>query len=56
MREKLLTKCLEEKSGWDDKSWSEQDILFDMKNKIELKMPVDIANYALFLWCKSTQS
>lgn len=52
MKDKLFKKFLEGKSGWDDPSWTEEQIMEALKEHVrkDNRDMVDVANLAMFLW------
>lgn len=53
MKSKLKRKYLEGRSGWDDPSWTVDEIKAALVAHVEKGDPVDIANFAAFWWNKS---
>lgn len=52
MKRKLHDKYIAGKSGWDDPAWTIDDVLGQLKVHIDKGDPVDVANYAMFVWYK----
>lgn len=52
MKKKLRSKSHAGKHGWADPNWKKKDIIQQLRKHITKGDPVDIANYALFLWWK----
>lgn len=50
MTDKLITKSLEGKGGWDDEEWTIEDIKKALIEHIEKGDPIDVANFAAFWW------
>ena len=50
MENKLLAKLKSGRSGWDDSSWTEEDILKALKEHLEKGDMIDVANFAMFYW------
>ena len=54
MKAKLLKKMNAGRSGWDDPSWTPAQIRQALIDHVQKCDPVDVANYALFLWTRLT--
>ena len=52
LRQKLVHKWLEGKSGWDDHDWSYEDIVKQLIEHIEKGDMLDVAAFAMFAWNK----
>lgn len=50
MKAKLRKKILEGYKGWDDPKWTREKIVEALKAHLEKGDPVDIANFAAFIW------
>ena len=50
VREKLTQTLRQGRSGWDDPSWTEDDIRAALAEAVAKGDPVDVAAYAAFLW------
>ncbi len=50
MKKKLRQKFLEGRHGWDSPDWPKDDIRRRMYEHIDKGDPVDVANFAMFLW------
>jgi hypothetical protein len=50
MKSKLRMKAMEGKSGWDDPEWTRDQIKRAMIEHVDKGDPVDVANFAAFLW------
>lgn len=52
MFEKLKRTHAEGRRGWDSDDWTEEDIEENIKSQLlcDPVDPIDIANYAMFLW------
>ena len=55
MRRKLMRKLSTGYSGWDDPDWTEASIRAAMIEHVEKGDPVDIANFAAFLWNRAPE-
>ena len=52
MKQKLFRKYFEGYTGWDNPSWTPDKIMKALKDHIEKRDMVDVANFAMFLWNK----
>lgn len=51
MKYKLLLAAVDKmKSGWNDPRWSEDEIVNALREHVDKGDPVDVANFAAFLW------
>ncbi len=51
MKTKLTEKAVYDgKTGWDDPAWTPEQITQAMRDHIDKGDPVDVANFAAFLW------
>ena len=55
MKRKLKEKFRESCYGWDNPIWTEEDIREALHNHTLKGDPVDIANFAAFLWNRGTR-
>lgn len=56
IRAKLRAKWLAGKGGWDDPSWTREDMLRQLREHVEKGDMVDVAAFAMFLWARDTRS
>lgn len=56
MKLKLIAKLKEGRSGWDSEEWEIADIKKALKEHVEKGDPIDIANFAMFLWNREEET
>lgn len=52
MKKKLKRKALEGYYGWDSPDWTPEQVMESLRAHLDKGDPVDIANFAAFLWNK----
>lgn len=50
MFDKLDAKLKGGRDGWDSENWTPEEILEALKEHVDKGDPIDIANFAMFLW------